>query len=150
MDADIHKCYDTLVDSCSHASLNGRYPFRRSSDMLVEFIVKTSDHFMVSLLWFNLSPFRVVEISIRRYAKETENMMPISSTVKRSIVEVWAELLIVLRFSISSWDKLLIKPSQNLTTRLFCWKRSDPFHWPTLKSHLVTYTDITIAVGTVG
>ena len=98
MDTDIHKCYDTLVDSCSHASFNGRYPCRRSSDMLVGFIVKTSDHFMVSLLWCNLAPFRVVEISIRRYAKETENMMPISSTVKRSILEVWAELLMVLWF----------------------------------------------------
>ena len=52
MDTDVHKCYElmTLVDSCSHASLNGRHPCRRSSDMLVGFIVKTSDHFMVSLL----------------------------------------------------------------------------------------------------
>ena len=100
MDTDIHKCYDTLVDSCSLASLNDRYLCRRSSDMLLGFIVKT-DHFMVSLLWCNLAPFRVVEISIRRYAKETENMMPISSTGKRSLLEVWAEFLMVLRFSIS-------------------------------------------------
>ena len=55
--------------------------------------VTSFSQFYDNLLWWNLTPFNGVKISIHLHTKKTEDNMLINSKIELSLPEVWSELI---------------------------------------------------------